>query len=92
MKKLKLSVLLLLSIGGAPALWAAASGTDVSVAKSDGVTSAVPGQTILTYTILVANSGADTTGVNVTDTFPAGLSCTWTCAASAGSSSSQGRW
>ena len=80
------AILLLLSLTTAPTLWgAAAGGTDVSVTKTDGVTSAVPGQ-MVTYTIVVSNSGADTTGVAVTDNFSAGLTCTWTCAASAGSS------
>ncbi|MEM8932726.1 MAG: DUF11 domain-containing protein, partial [Acidobacteriota bacterium] len=85
MKKLVLLILLLSSIA-ATAAFGAAAGTDVSVTKTDGVTSAVPGQTTLTYTIVVSNSGTDTTGVTVTDNFPAGLTCTWTCAASAGSS------
>ncbi|MEM9557602.1 MAG: hypothetical protein AAGC60_25310 [Acidobacteriota bacterium] len=83
--KLKTTALFLILCGIAPSLWAAAVGTDVSVTKTDGVTSAVPGLTVLTYTIVVSNSGMDTTGVSVSDTFPAGLTCTWTCAASAGS-------
>src|SRR5206468_6829500 len=46
---------------------------DVSVTKSDGVTSVVPGTTT-TYTIVVSNSGPSTaTNVAVSDPLPAGV-------------------
>jgi uncharacterized repeat protein (TIGR01451 family) len=46
---------------------------DLSITKTDGVTSAVPG-TGVTYTIVVTNSGpSDATGVSVADTFPSDL-------------------
>ena len=45
--------------------------SDVSITKTDGVTSVTPGGTT-TYTIVVSNAGPDaTTGVSVQDTFPA---------------------
>ena len=58
---------------------------DLAITKSDGVTSAVPGQSV-TYTIAVTNSGpSDVTGATVTDTLPAAIaSATWTCLASGG--------
>ncbi|MEM1248644.1 MAG: hypothetical protein AAGK22_19860 [Acidobacteriota bacterium] len=60
--------------------------SDLSITKTDGVTSAVPGDSV-TYTITATNNGPDdVTGATVTDTFPTGLTCTWTCSASAGSS------
>src|SRR5207253_4053288 len=51
---------------------------DVSVTKSDGVTSVVPG-TSTTYTIVVTNAGPSTaTNVVVSDPLPAGVtSFTW---------------
>ncbi|MCG8461981.1 MAG: DUF11 domain-containing protein, partial [Holophagales bacterium] len=59
---------------------------DLSITKTDGVVSAVAGES-LTYTIVATNNGPDdVTGATVTDTFPADLTCTWTCVASAGSS------
>ncbi len=62
------------------------SSADLSITKTDGVTSATPGTTV-TYTIVAANAGpSDVTGATVTDTFPTALSCSWTCVASAGSS------
>jgi uncharacterized repeat protein (TIGR01451 family)/CSLREA domain-containing protein len=58
---------------------------DLSVTKTDGQTSAVPG-TNVTYTILAANAGPqDANGASVTDIFPAALSgVTWTCTAAGG--------
>ena len=60
---------------------------DLSVAKTDGQTAAVPGQSI-TYTITVGNAGpSSVTAATVADTLPAALqNATWTCSASAGSS------
>ncbi|HVO52005.1 MAG TPA: DUF11 domain-containing protein, partial [Thermoanaerobaculia bacterium] len=60
---------------------------DLSITKTDGVASVVPG-TSTTYAITVSNAGpSDVTGAIVTDVLPAGIaSATWTCAASPGSS------
>ena len=60
---------------------------DLAITKSDGVASAVPGQSV-TYTIVVTNSGpSDVTGATVTDTLPAAIaSATWTCVAGGGGS------
>lgn len=70
----------------ASASFAGLSSADLSITKTDGVTSATPG-TSVTYTIVTSNAGSsDVTGASVTDTFPTGLTCTWTCSASAGSS------
>ena len=57
---------------------------NLSIANSDGVTTATPGGTV-TYTITAANAGPSAApGSSLTDTFPAALTCTWTCAGSAG--------
>ena len=58
---------------------------DLSITKTDGVTSAVPG-TAVTYTIVVTNNGPSAaTNVVVADTFPATLTgVTWTSVGSAG--------
>ncbi|MEM1206859.1 MAG: DUF11 domain-containing protein [Acidobacteriota bacterium] len=59
---------------------------DLSITKDDGVAVAVPGKSV-TYTIVAANAGpSDVTGALVEDTFPAELTCTWTCTASGGAS------
>ncbi len=52
---------------------------DLSITKTDGVTTATSGGSV-TYTITASNAGPDpTTGATVADTFPASLTCTWTC-------------
>jgi uncharacterized repeat protein (TIGR01451 family) len=57
---------------------------DLSITKTDGVTTAVPGQSV-TYTITASNAGpATATGATVADTFPATLTCTWTCVGAGG--------
>ncbi len=58
---------------------------DLSITKTDGVTTATPGGTV-TYTITAANAGPSAaTGATVTDTFPAELTgCTWTCVGAGG--------
>jgi uncharacterized repeat protein (TIGR01451 family) len=60
---------------------------DLAVTKTDGQTTASPGEQI-TYTIIVSNAGPEAvTGAIVTDVVPAALlGATWTCSASAGSS------
>ena len=73
--------------------WAfSASGTatpqaDLSITKTDGQTSAMPGQ-VVTYAIVAGNAGPSAvTGATVTDVLPAVLSgASWTCTATAGSS------
>ena len=57
---------------------------DLSITKTDGVTNAVPGSSV-TYTITASNVGPDpVTGATVADTFPASLTCTWTCVGAGG--------
>jgi len=57
---------------------------DLSITKTDGVTTAVPGGPV-TYTITASNAGADpVAGSTVADTFPATLTCTWTCVGAGG--------
>jgi uncharacterized repeat protein (TIGR01451 family) len=61
-----------------------ANAADLSITNSDGVTTAVPGDSI-TYSIKASNAGpTNATGVHVTDTFPAGLTCNWTCSGTGG--------
>ena len=64
---------------------------DLSVTKTDGVVSAVPG-TPVSYTIVVSNAGpSDITGATVTDLFPATLTGgSWTCAAINGTCAASG--
>jgi uncharacterized repeat protein (TIGR01451 family) len=59
---------------------------DLSITKSNSQSSVVPGS-IVTYTIVVTNSGpAAVIGATVTDNIPGSLTgATWTCVASAGS-------
>jgi uncharacterized repeat protein (TIGR01451 family) len=61
--------------------------SDLGVTKTDGQSTAVPGQPV-TYTITVSNAGPDpVTGAPVEDFVPAALlGPTWTCTASPGSS------
>jgi uncharacterized repeat protein (TIGR01451 family) len=58
---------------------------DLSITKTDGVTSVVPG-TPNTYVIVVSNTGPSAvTGASVSDPLPTGVtSATWTAAASSG--------
>ena len=60
---------------------------DLSITKTDGVASVVPG-TSTTYTIVVSNAGPSAVlSAPVADPLPAGVtSATWTCAASGGGS------
>src|SRR4029079_112640 len=56
----------------------------LSITKTDGVTTATPGGSV-TYTITASNAGPDAvTGATVADTFPAILTCTWTCVGARG--------
>ena len=57
---------------------------DLSVTKTDGVTTAIPGQSV-TYTITASNAGpSNAPGTTVADTFPAVLTATWTCVGAGG--------
>jgi uncharacterized repeat protein (TIGR01451 family) len=58
---------------------------DLSIAKTDGSTTATPGQTIM-YTIAVSNAGPDDAfGATVSDTVPAAITgASWTCAGAGG--------
>ena len=57
---------------------------DLSITKTDGVTTATPGGSV-TYTITASNAGpSNATGATVADTFPASLTCTWTCSGAGG--------
>ncbi len=57
---------------------------DLSITKTDGVTTATAGGSV-TYTIAASNAGpSNAPGANVVDTFPASLTCTWTCAGAGG--------
>ncbi|MCB1630146.1 MAG: DUF11 domain-containing protein, partial [Xanthomonadales bacterium] len=60
---------------------------DLSITKTDGATTAVPGDAV-TYVIVVSNGGPSTvTGATVTDVLPADLTAaTWNCTATPGSS------
>jgi uncharacterized repeat protein (TIGR01451 family) len=57
---------------------------DLAITKTDGVTTATPGGSV-TYTITASNAGPGAeTGGTVADTFPASLTCTWTCVGAGG--------
>ncbi len=57
---------------------------DLSITKTDGVTTATAGGSV-TYTITASNAGpSNATGATVADTFPASLTCTWTCVGAGG--------
>ena len=57
---------------------------DLAITKTDGVTTATPGGSV-TYTITASNAGpSNASGSTVSDTFPASLTCTWTCAGAGG--------
>ncbi len=60
---------------------------DVSITKTDGVTSATPGDSV-TYTIVASNAGPSCApSVSISDVFPSEISSTsWTCAGAGGAS------
>ena len=61
-----------------------AASADLSITKTDGVTTATPGGSV-TYTITASNAGpSNAAGATVADTFPASLTCTWTCVGAGG--------
>ena len=58
---------------------------DLSITNTDGVTTAIPGGNPVVYTVTASNAGpGDAPGSTVADTFPAGLTCTWTCVGASG--------
>jgi uncharacterized repeat protein (TIGR01451 family) len=67
------------------------AGADLSITKTDGRTTASPGDTI-TYTIVVSNAGPNAAnGATVTDTVPAALiGVSWTCIGAGGASCTAG--
>jgi len=61
-----------------------AASADLAITKTDGVTTATPGGSV-TYTITASNAGpSNATGATVVDTFPASLTCSWTCVGAGG--------
>ncbi len=57
---------------------------DLAITKTDGVATATPGGSV-TYTLIASNAGpSNSAGSTVADTFPASLTCTWTCAGAGG--------
>ena len=57
---------------------------DLAITKTDGVTTATPGGSV-TYTITASNAGpSNASAATVADTFPAALTCTWTCVGAGG--------
>ena len=79
----------LTNFGGAPPAnfgWEilTAQDVDLSMTMSAGAATAFPGGSVV-YTITASNAGPDTVfGARVFDPFPASLTCSWTCAGSAG--------
>ncbi len=67
----------------APSIGADEVVADLSITKTDGVTTATPGGSV-TYTITASNAGPGSTTGTVADTFPAVLTCTWTCVGAGG--------
>ncbi|MEO8672892.1 MAG: carboxypeptidase regulatory-like domain-containing protein [Tahibacter sp.] len=58
--------------------------SNLAITKTDGVTTATPGGSV-TYTITASNAGPSNAPASiVADTFPASLTCTWTCVGAGG--------
>jgi uncharacterized repeat protein (TIGR01451 family) len=72
---------------GAPKVASLILPADLSITKTDGQATAMPGNPV-TYTIVASNGGPNPVfGATVTDNFPAAITAvTWTCSASGGSS------
>ncbi len=63
-----------------------AASADLSITKTDGVTTVTPGGST-TYTITATNAaGPSSTTATVADTFPGSLTCNWTCVGAGGGS------
>jgi len=74
------------SIGNnsATATTTVSNSADLAITKADGVTTATPGGSV-TYTLVATNNGPNAApGATVADTFPASLTCTWTCVGAGG--------
>ncbi|HEX7808391.1 MAG TPA: SBBP repeat-containing protein, partial [Thermoanaerobaculia bacterium] len=57
---------------------------DLAITKTDGVATATPGGSV-TYTITASNAGPNPiANAVVADTFPASLTCTWSCVGAGG--------
>jgi uncharacterized repeat protein (TIGR01451 family) len=57
---------------------------DLGITKTNGTATSTPGGST-TYTIVASNAGpGDVGGATVADTFPASLTCTWTCVGAGG--------
>jgi uncharacterized repeat protein (TIGR01451 family) len=72
-----------------PAIGADELTADLSITKTDGVTVVAPGGS-LTYTIVASNAGPAPTAATVADTFPAVLTCSWTCVGAGGGTCTAG--
>lgn len=73
-------------VGGVSAMdtFSVVNEADLSITKTDGVTNAIPGGAT-TYTITASNAGPSAApAATVADTFPAALTCTWTCVGAGG--------
>jgi len=57
--------------------------SDLSITKTDGVTTATPGGSV-TYTITASNAGPSNTTATVADTFPASFTGSWTAVGAGG--------
>jgi uncharacterized repeat protein (TIGR01451 family) len=75
------------SANNSASVFTAVAVADLSISKTDGLISAIPGHGV-TYTITISNAGPSAaSGAQVVDTFPAALTgVTWTCAGSGGGS------
>ena len=72
------------SVSVATSVTAGAAGADLSITKTDGVSSVVAGGSVI-YTITASNAGPNNAvGATVADTFPASLTATWTCVGAGG--------
>jgi CSLREA domain-containing protein len=72
------------------AITVTAPSADLSITKSDGLTTILAGSP-LTYTIAASNAGpSNASTVTVADTFPASLTCTWTCVGAGGTCTASG--
>lgn len=56
---------------------------DLSITKTDGTKIVAAGGST-TYTIVASNAGPSSTTATVSDTFPAALTCNWTCVGAGG--------
>ena len=63
--------------------------SDLSISKTNGTSTVVAGGST-TYTIVVGNAGGNDAAVTTSDSFPTGLTCTWTCAATNGTCTAAG--